>query len=106
MDNDPFEVTLTGDGHRYVATLGGQEVGHAEIDPIGADAIIIKHTEISPEFEGRGLAGKLVKAMLEDSRSRGRTVIPVCPYAAAWIKKHPEYLEYVRPSYRAVLTRA
>ena len=106
MENEKLEVRLEEGGHRYSATLAGVEVGHAEIDPIGTDAIIIKHTEIAPQYEGRGFAGTLVKAMLEDSRARGRSVIPACPYAAAWIKRHPEYLDYVRESYRPVLTRA
>ncbi len=42
--------------------------------------------------------------MLEDARTQGRGVIPACP-AAAYIQRHPELMEYVRESYRAVLRR-
>ena len=102
---DPLQFTLANDGHRYVALLDGEEVGFAEVDPISADGLLIKHTEISTAYEGRGFGGQLVRHILEDAKQQGRGVIPVCPYAAAYIKKHPALMDYVRESYRAVLRR-
>ena len=84
------------DGHRYTALLSGEEVGHVVVDPIGSDGLLIKHTEILPAFEGRGFAGMLVRHVLEDAKRQGRGVIPVCTYAAAYIRKHPEFQPYVR----------
>ena len=104
--SDELKFELAEGGHRYRALLGATEVAFADVDPIGADGLLIKHTETSPAFEGRGFGGQLVRHMLEDARRQGRGVIPVCPYAAAYIKKRPELIEYVRESYRAVLTRA
>lgn len=98
-----LEFGLVRDGHRYVALLAGEEVGFADVDPISTDGLLIKHTEISPAYEGRGFGGQLVRHMLDDARRQGRGVIPVCPYAAAYIKKRPELMEYVRESYRGVL---
>lgn len=51
------------------------------------------HTEISPEFGGRGLAGTLVSQALAEVRESGNKIIPYCPFVASWIKKHPEYEE-------------
>jgi predicted GNAT family acetyltransferase len=100
---DKLEFNLTKDGHRYVALLAGEEVGFADVDPISTDGLLIKHTEVAPAYEGRGFGSQLVRHMLEDARRQGRGVIPVCPYAAAYIKKRPELMEYVRESYRGVL---
>lgn len=100
---DKLQFELVDDGHRYVARLDGKEVGFADVDPISTDGLLIKHTEISPGHEGRGFGGQLVGHILEDARRLGRGVIPVCPYAAAYIKKRPELIEYVRESYRSVL---
>ena len=107
MDNPTpsLEFELAERGHRYRALLGGEEVGYAEVDPISTDGLLIKHTEIAREYEGRGFGGQLVQHMLEDAKRQGRGVIPVCPYAAAYVKKRPELIEYVRESYRAVLGR-
>ena len=93
-------------GHRYGAFLDGQEVAFAEVDAISIDRLLIKHTEVLPDFEGRGIGGSLVLHMLEDARRQGRGVIPICPYAAAYIKRHPQYMEYVSDSYRPVLDRS
>ena len=102
---DILEFQLVRDGHRYRALLAGAEVTYSEVDPISTDGLLIKHTEVSPEFEGRGFGGQLVRHILEDARHNGRGVIPACPYAAAFIKRHPELMEYVRESYRGVLAR-
>jgi hypothetical protein len=103
MNSEQLEFRVDNGGHRYTALLAGQEVGFSEVDPIGKEALLIKHTEINPGHEGKGFGGQLVRHMLEDAKRQGRSVIPICPYSAAWIKKHPEYMEYVRPSYRSVL---
>jgi predicted GNAT family acetyltransferase len=101
--SDTLEFELVDDGHKYRGLLAGQEVGHVEVDLVAADGMLIKHTEVSPKFEGRGFGGQLVRHVLEDAKRKGRGVIPICPYAAAFIKKRPEYMEYVRESYRAAM---
>ena len=82
---------------RYVGMRGDVEVAFAEIDPIGANALLIKHTEVTPSEEGKGYGSSLVRSLLEHVRSDGKKVIPICPYAAAFIRKHPEYQDLVRP---------
>ncbi len=76
-----------------------------EVDAISTDRMLLKHTEVVPAFEGRGIGGALVVHVLEDARRQGRGVIPICPYASAYIKRHAEYMEYVAESYRPVLAR-
>jgi predicted GNAT family acetyltransferase len=41
--------------------------------------------------------------MLDDLRKRGLSVLPVCPYAMSYIRKHREYLDVVRNDYRAAV---
>ena len=53
-------------------------------------AITLVHTEIAPAFEGRGLGNVLVAGALEDIRSRGLRLHPLCPFVAAYIRRHPE----------------
>ena len=57
--------------------------------------LTIVHTEIDDEFGGRGLGGALVREVLDRVRKRGWAVRPACPFAAAWIGKHPEYADLV-----------
>ena len=92
----PLQFERAADGRRYRALLDGLQVAFADVDPIAADGLLIKHTEVLPSHEGRGIGGALVRYMLEDAKSQGRSVIPICPYAAAYIQRHPEYAGYVR----------
>ena len=53
-------------------------------------AVVLVHTEVAPSAEGQGVGGRLVAGALEDIRSRGLRVVPVCPFVAAYIRRHPE----------------
>jgi predicted GNAT family acetyltransferase len=53
------------------------------------------HTDIDPRFEGRGLGARLVQGALDDLRVRGLALVPVCPFVAAYLARHPEYADLV-----------
>ncbi|MEO8487145.1 MAG: GNAT family N-acetyltransferase [Betaproteobacteria bacterium] len=89
--------------HRYRLLVGDEEVGFVDYDPVGPDAILLKHTEVQPRHEGKGYGSKLVSGVLDDLRERGMSVLPICPYAASYIKRHREYLDVVREDYRGAL---
>jgi predicted GNAT family acetyltransferase len=59
------------------------------------DRIHFIHTEVPPPLEGRGLAGKLVRTALDFARANHLRVVPVCPYVASFLRKHPEYQDLV-----------
>jgi uncharacterized protein len=83
-------------GRRYIAERDGTQVAYADVDPIGADALLIKHTEVLQSEEGKGYGSALVRSLLDHARAEKKKVIPICPYAAAFIRKHPEYRDLVR----------
>ena len=57
--------------------------------------IIFVHTEIDPAFEGRGLGSQLVRESLDVVRGTGERVVPLCPFYAAFLERHPEYQDLV-----------
>src|SRR5690242_18423474 len=63
-------------------------------------SIYLIHTEVPFVLEGRGLGGHLVRSALDDARHRGLTVLPSCPFVQTYLKRHPENLDIVEPSYR------
>ncbi|MGO3147061.1 MAG: bifunctional pirin family protein/GNAT family N-acetyltransferase [Leucobacter sp.] len=84
------------DERRYTITVDGVLAGFAEYRPTASGTgVAFVHTEIAPEFGGRGLAGKLVSWAMNDVRDSGSRIVPYCPYVAAWLKKHPEFEEIV-----------
>jgi len=61
------------------------------------------HTGVPPALERRGIAGTLARTALEAARADGLEVVPLCPYVAAYIRRHQEYLPLVSPPYRKKL---
>ncbi len=58
---------------------------------LSSSEIIFTHTEVPEAFEGQGIASKMAKAAVEYAKAQGLRIRPMCPYMAAWIKRHPEY---------------
>ena len=58
-------------------------------------AVVLVHTEIEPEAEGRGVGSRLVAGALADIRSRGLKLVPVCPFVLSYLKRHPEFDDLV-----------
>jgi predicted GNAT family acetyltransferase len=56
---------------------------------------VVTHTEVGGEWEGQGVGSRLVAGALDDIRARGLRVTPVCPFASAYIERHPEYADLV-----------
>ena len=52
--------------------------------------IAFTHTEVPAAHEGQGLGTRLLSAALAYARQHGLQVIPVCPFFADYILKHPE----------------
>ena len=52
-----------------------------------------EHTLVAPETGGRGIAGKLVEALIVDARAEGWKIVPECSYVAAAFKRHPEWAD-------------
>ncbi|MEO5923183.1 MAG: GNAT family N-acetyltransferase [Bryobacteraceae bacterium] len=61
--------------------------------------IVFIHTGVPAELEGRGFAKDLAVTGLQYARDQGLKVIPLCPFVASYIKRHPEYLDLVDEHY-------
>ncbi len=60
------------------------------------DTFVITHVGVHPELRGQGMAGKLTQAGLEFAKAKSLRVIPMCSYAAAYIRRHPQYAELTK----------
>ena len=75
---------------RYVITFpeGEAELTYSILTPT---QVIADHTRVPPALAGRGIALRLLEALLADARAEGFTIVPLCPYVNAQRKKHPEW---------------
>ncbi len=58
--------------------------------------LVITHVGVHPDLRGQGIAGRLTQVALEYAARNALRVIPMCSYAAAYIRRHPQYQELVK----------
>jgi len=80
--------------HRFELRLAGEVAAYSEYNVL-SHALLFTHTEVLPAHEGKGLGSRMAKYALEEARRRGVQVIPACPFIAAYIRRHHEYLDLV-----------
>jgi len=55
--------------------------------------LVIPHVEADPALRGTGAAGRLMAKVVETARGEGMRIVPLCGYAAAWLKRNdPEMI--------------
>jgi predicted GNAT family acetyltransferase len=84
---------------RYEARIGGELVGLVDYRS-DADAVILTHAEVFPQWEGHGVGTALARATLDDIVGQGKRIGPACPFIRDFMRDHPEYVADVVESYR------
>lgn len=77
----------------YTVTIDGTPAGVAGYG-LDDGVVDFDHTEVSPDFGGRGVAGRLVQYAMDDVRAAGEWKVRAsCPYVVQWFGQHPEYAD-------------
>ena len=74
----------------FEAVEDGKEAGKKTDTWAGDSKFIIDHTEVSPDFNGKGVGKKLVMAAVDYARANNLKIIPLCPFAKSVFDKVPE----------------
>ncbi|MDR6761285.1 MULTISPECIES: GNAT family N-acetyltransferase [unclassified Flavobacterium] len=74
----------------FEAVEDGKEAGKMTYTWAGDSKFIIDHTEVSPDFNGKGVGKKLVMAAVEYARTNNVKIIPLCPFAKSVFDKVEE----------------
>ncbi len=97
---DEVAITHLDQGARgeYHARVPGSDIiGRLTYKRVSADGkpdvLVADHTLVPPELGGRGIAAKLVEALIADARKLGEKIEPQCSYVAAQFKRHPEWAD-------------
>lgn len=82
-----------GNRGRYVAYLAPGFEAEMTYRKAADGTITIDHTGVPPEYEGRGIAAKLVNQAISDARAEGFKITPLCSYVVAQFRRHPEWAD-------------
>ncbi|HEU0310561.1 MAG TPA: GNAT family N-acetyltransferase [Sphingomicrobium sp.] len=88
--------------HQFEIELGDGEYAYAKYNLLPG-AIRFYHTVVPESHGGQGLGTALIRAGLAAARARGLKVIPVCPFFAAYLRKHLEEQDIVDPAHLHLL---
>jgi predicted GNAT family acetyltransferase len=73
-------------------------VADAEAEPVaivdyamrGETTVLLMHTEVRPELEGRGIGTRTARLVVDHVRDSGLKAIVGCPFLTSWLRRHPE----------------
>lgn len=92
---DGVTITHVDQGARgaYHARVEGSEASGRLTYRRDGDVLVADHTLVPPEIGGRGVAGKLVEALVADAREHGWKIVPQCSYVEVAFRRHPEWAD-------------
>ncbi len=61
--------------------------------------MFLTHTEVPIELEGKGVGSAIVSQTLDYIKEKGYTLAPLCPFVAAYIKRHPDWKTILAKGY-------
>ncbi|MCE7946859.1 MAG: N-acetyltransferase [Chloroflexi bacterium CFX4] len=92
-DLNSSEVVHNPEQKRFELPIG-DHLALVEYIPAGTN-IVFTHTEVPPALEGQGVGSRLAKHALDYAVENGLKIQPLCPFIAAYIRRHPEYQAHV-----------
>lgn len=91
-DRTGAPTVVTRQSGRFVIEVQGRPVGLADYHDHDGRRVF-PHTEVLPQFQGRGLATILVAEALRVTQAEGLRIVPTCWMVAEYIDRHPEYAD-------------
>lgn len=93
MDDPTITLIDHGAEGEYQARVeGSRSIGRLTWVRRG-DVLTAEHALVPSEIGGRGIAARLVEALVADARAEGWKIVPECSYVAAAFRRHPEWAD-------------
>ena len=86
MEDISFIIKYNEKENRAVAIVDNNIIGECDYE-VDNNKWVITHTIVSEEYGGRGIAKKLVLAIVDEARKKNIKIIPICSYAKKVLEK-------------------
>jgi predicted GNAT family acetyltransferase len=80
-----------GSGRHYITNESGETIAEITYTLKAPNTVVINHTGVDKELQGKNIGFQLVEAVVEQARAEGKKVVPVCSFAKAIIEKTEEF---------------
>lgn len=98
METPTDSIHLNNARHRFEMMTDGK-LSFVEFQQADDETLALVHTEVHPDLEGKGVGSKLVKSVLDYARNSNLYIMPYCPFVTAYLKRHPDYQDLVKPDF-------
>ena len=75
----------------FLAIEDNETVGEMTYIWSGDNHFIINHTEVTEQYQGKGVGKEMVEKAVEFARENNCTISPLCSYARHIFDRNPEY---------------
>lgn len=90
MDLEPLKSTINPDKKRFELEVDGH-TAFIEYVLNTKNVMYLTHTEVPKKLEGKGVGNKMIREALAYIVEKGYKLAPLCPFVAAFVKRHKEY---------------
>lgn len=91
---DDYELIDNEENHQYEFRIGNK-VPFIEYIKTKNGEIYLTHTQVPAALEGKGVGSQLVEKALKDIERQELRLVPLCPFVAGYIQKHPDWRRIV-----------
>ena len=91
---DDYELIDNEERHQYEFHIG-KYVPKTEYIKTKNGEIYLTHTEVPVALEGKGVGSQLAEKVLKDIEKQELRLVPLCPFIAGYIQKHPDWRRIV-----------
>lgn len=92
MTDHVIHREVTGHKGRYVIRANGEEA-ELTYSITTPTLVIADHTYVPDSFRGTGAGLALATRLVEDARSEGFKIVPLCPFVNGQRLRHPEWAD-------------
>ncbi len=98
MELTQFQTILNEEAKRFELNIDGH-VARIEYILNNHGTMFLTHTEVPTQLEGKGVGKKIVEDALQYLQDNNLKLAPLCPFVAAYLKRHPEHASLLAPGY-------
>lgn len=75
----------------YFEDENGKLLAELTYRDIDDTTVNINRTFVDSSLQGKGIAGELMKTVVDELVKNGKKAVPTCSYAVKWFEKNKEY---------------
>jgi hypothetical protein len=94
------------DQGRFELLREGELVGWLYYAHLRPNRYALKHTEVEPSHQHQGVAGAMVRRVLDEIRTREGTITAICPFVADYLSRTTTYADLIDPHFPGYPDRA